>query len=66
MIISYEPDSFPPAGDPVSRLGRRCGMFLRDAGRGTLLVLQAFAGIPRALAASRGDIGRALGQCGIR
>lgn len=66
MIISYEPDSFPPAGDLVSRLGRKCRIFLRNVGRATLLVLHAFAGIPHALVASREDIGRALGQCGIR
>lgn len=66
MIISYEPDSFPPARDPVSKVGRRCGIFLRDVGRGALLIIQAFAGIPHALFSSRQDIYRAIGQCGVK
>ena len=66
MIISYEPDNFPPAKDLVTRTGRRAGIFLRNVGRGTLLVIHAFAGIPKSFHYGRPDISRAMIQFGIK
>ena len=66
MIISYEPDNFPPAKDLVTRTGRRAGIFLRNVGRGTLLVIHAFGGIPKSLRYGRKDISRAMVQFGIK
>jgi len=66
MIISYEPDNFQPAKDPVSKVGREVGLYLRNVGRGALLVFYAFGGIPKSLLSARADISRALTQFGIK
>ncbi len=65
MIIPYEPDFFPPAGNVVSRLGRYILLLLRDIGRGVQMTAEAFAFIPLVYK-SRSEINRQMFVTGVK
>ena len=65
MIIPYEPDYFPPAGNMIARLGRNVLLFMRNTGRGVQMTLQAFAFIPLVYK-SREEICRQMFVTGVK
>jgi len=65
MIIPYEPDYFPPAGNIISRIGRFVLLKFRNIGRAVEMTLEAFAFIPT-LYKSREEISRQMFLAGAK
>lgn len=65
MIIPYEPDYFPPAGNIIARLGRKVLLILRNTGRGVKMTLEAFAFVPL-FYKSRQEISRQMFMTGVK
>lgn len=65
MIIPYEPDYYPPSSNPVIYVGRNFLKVVRHAGRGILMVVEAFVFLPLILR-SRDEVARQMFLSGIK